>query len=1266
MVNLRKPTEIRLFFLKHGYLLIGAAWLITLAFLANNYWIYYSSPKGVQRSLQQNLGQREKEFYALTSDSAQMNKFVNRNYNKTDLDKLTGPGKDFYLFFYKGDWETFWTTDQIAFDNSEMPQRDEKSVFRKLQSGYYEVIRQELGVQDGSRDYVLGLIPVKEEYYVTNPYLPNHYYQLPRISNHYVINTQGYGLPIYNTDGKLLFSIQYEKGITGNAPGWLGGIFFGLAIICIFIFMNLLAVFIGDKTRKWWGFLFLCVFLIITRLVSWLTPFPFDYSHYRLFDATVYASNLVLRSLGDLLIDVSLAAWIIMYVRTQLSDNMRVPSMAQPRRYASMFVLGISVYYASLLVAAIIQGLVINSKISFDVTDLFSLNAFSIVGFIILGLLAFCFFFFSLIINDLLDQLSDHQHNLKYTVFGITGIIWLIIQLFHTTQGYTVGIMIWAIFYFYILDVSRERLGKELHLPQFILWLLILTVSVTALLVQFNNQREMGGRMQLAIKLSKQKDPTLEFNLGMLDTSIVRDSQIIAYYRNPDNQDEAYLSHHLRSTYFPNLQNKYDLRFFYYDDAGATMGSSDTVDRKANFDLMLLHGSEPTSVPNLFYHEVSFTDFSYIARLRLLDPGIDSTLGYLYYQLKPKAIKQETLYPKLLMKSEDNQFQNKLNVYSYAVYDHLKLVYNRNDYPFPLHLSMKDVPLNEFRFTTDGGYSLLWYKPAKDKLVVVVRHSRMFLEAITLFAYMFCIFLLLILIFRIVRFLVRSRMKPKVLKEFFNFSMRTRVHAIIIFIVVFVFIILAFSTISFFIRRYNAEHREQLSSGMNILLTSIQRSFQDYRPFNENESLEDPVFQAGLRQRIQDIADTHGVDINIYDLDGNLRISTQNLIYENGLLSYKMDPTAYYKLIYLHQVQVIQKEQVGNLQFLSSYAAIRDDKGQTLAIFNQPYFASQVDLKQEISNFLVTLINLNAFIFLLSGLLALLLTNSITRSFTLIREKLKEVNLSGTNEEIPWNRDDEIGELVKEYNKMVQQLSVSAEALAKSEREGAWREMARQVAHEIKNPLTPMKLSLQHLQRAIDQDSPRAYKLTKEVAGTLIEQIEHLSQIASDFSAFANITYANNESVLLSEILQTVTMLHNGYEQVNVRYRNSEDSLYVYADRTQLNRLFTNLILNAMQSIPEGRGGRVDVSTKTSETTVTVQVADNGTGIPEDIRSKIFTPNFTTKSSGTGLGLAMCKNIVEQMQGSIWFETTDGKGTTFFVTLPLLNPSQNQTTATVV
>jgi signal transduction histidine kinase len=199
-----------------------------------------------------------------------------------------------------------------------------------------------------------------------------------------------------------------------------------------------------------------------------------------------------------------------------------------------------------------------------------------------------------------------------------------------------------------------------------------------------------------------------------------------------------------------------------------------------------------------------------------------------------------------------------------------------------------------------------------------------------------------------------------------------------------------------------------------------------------------------------------------------------------------------------------------------------------------------------------------------------------------------------------------------------------------------------------------MKLSLQHLQRAIDQDSPQVSKMAKNVSKTLIEQIEHLSQIASDFSAFANITYANNERILLNEVLHSVVVLHTGYDQVALRYEKPVDKMEVFADKTQLNRLFTNLVQNAMQAIPAERKGEIHISTLRQDGFVTVLIQDNGEGIPEDIQPNIFTPNFTTKSSGTGLGLAMSKNIVEQAYGEIWFETRENTGTTFFVKFPLV------------
>jgi two-component system, NtrC family, nitrogen regulation sensor histidine kinase NtrY len=357
-------------------------------------------------------------------------------------------------------------------------------------------------------------------------------------------------------------------------------------------------------------------------------------------------------------------------------------------------------------------------------------------------------------------------------------------------------------------------------------------------------------------------------------------------------------------------------------------------------------------------------------------------------------------------------------------------------------------------------------------------------------------------------------------------------------------------------------------------------------------------------------------------------------------------------------VQYVQDESLSSLNYLSIYAAVRDEKGQVYAYINIPYFLSQIDVNQEISNFLVTIINLNAFIFLIAGIVALIITNRITRSFSIIGDKMKEIRLGSRNEEITWPRNDEIGELVKQYNKMVRQLEQSASALAKSEREGAWREMARQVAHEIKNPLTPMKLSIQYLQKAVNNNLPNVKELTTSVASTLVEQIGHLSKISSDFARFANIANIHAEVFDLHSVLDSLKELHAANPRVELIWEKVNQPLIVRTDKTHMNRLFTNLITNAIEACSDKKKCYIKITETVHDGKVLVKLQDNGEGIPEEMRSKIFTPNFTTKSSGTGLGLAMCKSIVEQAGGNIWFETETGKGTSFFVELPVMRENE--------
>jgi nitrogen fixation/metabolism regulation signal transduction histidine kinase len=286
--------------------------------------------------------------------------------------------------------------------------------------------------------------------------------------------------------------------------------------------------------------------------------------------------------------------------------------------------------------------------------------------------------------------------------------------------------------------------------------------------------------------------------------------------------------------------------------------------------------------------------------------------------------------------------------------------------------------------------------------------------------------------------------------------------------------------------------------------------------------------------------------------------------------------------------------------------------------------------------------------------LAYFLSTYITKSLKTISDKLGETSLNQKNEKIGVEASSkEINLLIKSYNAMVDELEISAVKLAQSEREEAWREMAKQVAHEIKNPLTPMRLTVQSFQRKFEPNDPEIQQKMKDYSETLIQQIDTMSAVASAFSNFASMPAQQNELLNVVEVVELALDIFN--EDYLVFEKESEE-IIAKIDRTQLIRIITNLVKNAIQAIPDQQETKsIVVRMKRNRKTVLITVKDNGIGIKEKDQNRIFEPKFTTKNSGMGLGLSIIKNIIENYKGSITFESQYGQGTTFTVSLPILN-----------
>lgn len=404
-----------------------------------------------------------------------------------------------------------------------------------------------------------------------------------------------------------------------------------------------------------------------------------------------------------------------------------------------------------------------------------------------------------------------------------------------------------------------------------------------------------------------------------------------------------------------------------------------------------------------------------------------------------------------------------------------------------------------------------------------------------------------------------------------------------------------------------------------------------------------------FRDEIYRIAIIEDANFNIYDLQGRLMKSSRPK-FDDDSVSVRLDGHILDSLKNKVDKRYVEANAAAGFQYQASYSYITDNHFKPIGILHLPYFEENTFYDKELREFLMRLGVVYLFMLLLAIGLAYFISKYITRSLQTVADKLNQTRLARTNEKILIeDPSPEISQLVDSYNGMIDELELSAAKLARSEREQAWREMAKQVAHEIKNPLTPMRLSVQSFERKFDPSDPEIGQKVREFSRTLIQQIDTLSSIASAFSTFAKMPAQQNEILNVVEVVKLALDIFN---EPYIHFLSEEEELIAKMDRTQLIRVITNLVKNAIQAVPEVASPRILVSVSSEGDMARISVADNGKGIDEAFRDKIFEPKFTTKSSGMGLGLGMVKNIVETYGGSIDFSSRPGKGTIFTVRIP--------------
>lgn len=1221
---------------KYTYLFLALGIIIAAAIIENGLLKKHPETSLIQE-FQTQIIQNEKELHLrlnklkqelTTSDvDALIEEFYQQKYT---LVRESGFG----FLIYENDSLRFWSDRSVAFYNSPGEFKTTDG-FTQLPNGYYLIDSLKVG------DFtVFGLHLIKNNYTFENKYLQNTFFSSYKIPDEYIIETKRDedAYILNNAEGDFLFSLwPYGKYLCTTKQLYFPGLLYLMGLV--FLLMYFRREFVDREAPFALKLVGLAGALFIVYWFHLLFLVPKVFFHLKFFGPDFFAINYWLPSLGDYFL---LALFFLFWIYN-FSLDLRLKDLKQNSQLPVRVLVWILMLMAAslfLLTHFLIKELIYNSTISFALNKITQISVQSVIGIISVGVLLLGNIYFTIRINHESRQFLKLKELLliALSVGVFLGLIqWIVIKDFY----YTVIIL-------FILTTFMASLFSRKYIRTFTLSYLIVFVSLVSVysLIVINGtikQKEKAQQKLFAVTLVTERDPAAEVFLAETQYRILNDPAIQSLLLQGEDVEE-YIAQSYFNTYF----RKYLLNIYVCSGIDSLIMEPDEVKVPCIpfMNEMIENQGVPISGTNFYFMDNMNGRISYTGRL-FIQLTQDGKGVYLFIDLDSDLLFEGIGFPELLIDKSMTRSEI-YRKFSYAKYYGGELTdkfgeynYNFNGHPY---LTSDD----EFSFIKQDKYEHLVYHIQDYNFVVVTRKLLSFGDYLIAFPYLFVFYLVMLMVILVVG-------NSTVRENSFHLDLKFRIQAAIISIVFVSLLVVALVTIFYNVREYRSKHEDDLNEKMKSIAEEIDMRMTNRREINTELEL-------WLQSELSKLSNIFRTDINIYNTDGMLIASSRGEIFERGLVSTRINSRAYYEMYRNFRISYFQPENIGQMSYLSAYRPIINNWGDYLGFINLPYFIKQDTYSQEISTYIVAFINLYVLLFLASIIAAVFIANQITRPLVLIQQNLQKMQLGKRNEPIHYTRKDEIGSLVKEYNKKVEELSVSAELLARSERESAWREMAKQIAHEIKNPLTPMKLNIQYLQRAKGKDEDYN-KYLERVTNTLIEQIDNLSNIATEFSNFAKIPRATNQIFRLADQLKKTINLYEPYKQAAIVFEpNGCENVEVNADKEQLSRAIINLVKNAIQSVPEERNARIKLELSQKNDRVIISVSDNGMGIPVELRHKLFTPSFTTKTSGMGLGLAIVKNIVENFSGKVWFETEIEKGTTFYIEMPEYRSDQGQRT----
>jgi nitrogen fixation/metabolism regulation signal transduction histidine kinase len=1191
-------------------------------------WYYHTQELDKEGFIASTQKKLNNELKVVANDRQELVKYFADNKD-LDFESLNQLNTTYPFYIFKNYALVYWSDEHYT------------PVLNKYHQEGWHFVKDEAGQflelnskSKNSNIILVTVIPVFEYYDISNEYIQSSFNTdlLPStgIQLHQSAQEQSYALN--DLDGNSIFHISFDEDFENYLPH-----FHYLIIILESLLAILLLYFLWHfaSTRK--GFWVKIMIYILGTAAIWglveLFDFPFHSTDLELFDPKYFASSDFNPSLGNLVINCILFFLIGFFSIRKLK---RFYSKEDSTLSNGVdLLLNIGAYLVTLGIYYFIQLIYIHSNWGLDSTQSIEFDLFELLSYVVVLLFGYLAFEVFRLVHHLNGRSSAGF--IRFIVFQL-----IAFGLFLLT-AFSFGIVIfWLAGIVLVVNVIvySTRLGGALESLRFLsfIYLFILIIAISAIsassVYQLEKQKEASQRSVLADRIMNGNDLLAEYMLGQLDQRLKDDAYIKRQFLmplTPYNTIVKKIEQYYLNEYF----EKYEKSVRIFDAEGNSIFPSSLLPMSASYPLQQMNERNKRGDINLYL--VSYNEGNQLLRKYIYVYEIkhyDFVFAKIVLEFKPKKIRPDNVFPELLVKNR--YVSSLLDIpYDYALYNNDTLSYSVGNLNFPNVVSReisKDRRLLKIQTDQNINFSVV---VNKDEKLIFSKKDVFWYRLFSNISFFFVISFVLVFIISVYQFIKlywRTRSIGLSAKIQLYFSLAFLIPLLSVSI----------STIGFVNATFLKDIVTKYEENTNRVAGQLIPLLMEY----ENGLVD----KTTLNNELSSITKIINTDINLYDLNGQLTVTSQPEVFEKNLLSNKINPKAYSSIVQNGQKKITLEEKVGNLNYQSAYVGIRSyNSGELLAILGSPFFKSNKEYEVLLTDLLNNVFNIFVGSFIVFIFLAYAVTKILTTPLNLLKQKLSQVNLSAHNKPITWQVDDEIGLLIKEYNQMLLKLEKSRLALSKTEKESAWREMAQQVAHEIKNPLTPMKLSLQHLQMKIQRADNNMPDATEKIH-SILSQIENLSDIATSFSAFAKMPIPENENICISDILKRVVDLFQA-ENAQIRLDLPKEDIYVIADPKIMERTFNNMFINAMQSGDGKKPVSIEIKITLLENIIRISIADNGLGIPEDNFNKVFLPNFTTKSSGSGIGLAVAKRGVENAGGEIWFETEQNKGTTFFIEL---------------